>query len=87
MITFKNLRLVKEMITRLVTYQITIIRLHYYKMIATDLSKQHALDLDLKAIQQISFKGNLNRGRNVNENAAMFFFNEETKKTTLDFSH
>ena len=74
MITFKNLRLVKEMITRLVAYQITIIRLQYYKMIATDLSKQHALDLDLKAIQQISFKGNLNRGRNVNENATMFFF-------------
>ena len=43
-------------------------------MIATDLSKEHALDLDLKAIQQISFKGNLNRGRNVNENATMFFF-------------
>ena len=87
MITFKNLRLVKEMITRLVAYQITIIRLQYYKMIATDLSKQHALDLDLKAIQQISFKGNLNRCLNVNENATMLFFNEETKKTTLDFSH
>ena len=56
-------------------------------MIATDLSKEHALDLDLKAIQQISFKGNLNRCLNVNENATMLFFNEETKKTTLDFSH
>ena len=74
MITFKNLRLVKEMITRLVVYQIIIIRLQYYKMIATDLSKQHVPDLDLKAIQQISFIGNLNRGRNVNENATMFFF-------------
>ena len=66
MITFKNLRLVKEMLTRLVVYQIIIIRLQYYKMIATDLRKQHALDLDLKAIQQTSFIGNLNLGRNVN---------------------
>ena len=65
MITFKNLRLVKEMLTRLVVYQIIIIRLQYYKMIATDLRKYHALDLDLKAIQQNSFIGNLNLGRNV----------------------
>ena len=31
----------------------------YYKMIAIDLSKQEALDTDLKAIQQISFTSNL----------------------------
>ena len=31
----------------------------YYKMIAIDLSKQEALDTDLKAIQQISFTANL----------------------------
>ena len=30
-----------------------------YKLIATDLSKQQALDVDLKAIQQINFIGNL----------------------------
>ena len=29
----------------------------YYKMIATDLSKQQALDVNLKAIQQINFQG------------------------------
>ena len=34
----------------------------YYKMIAIDLSKQQALDVYLKAIQQINFTGNLNRG-------------------------
>ena len=28
----------------------------YYKMIAIDLSKQQAPDIDLKAIQQINFK-------------------------------
>ena len=33
---------------------------NYYKMIAIDLSKQQALDADPKAIQQISFTGNLN---------------------------
>ena len=31
----------------------------YYKVIATDLSKQQALDADLKVIHQINFKGNL----------------------------
>ena len=30
-----------------------------YKMIAIDLSKQQALDVDAKAIQQINFTGNL----------------------------
>ena len=32
---------------------------NYYKMMATDLSKQQALDADLKAIQQINFTTNL----------------------------
>ena len=34
----------------------------YYKMIAIDLSKQPALDADPKAIQEINFTGNLERG-------------------------
>ena len=33
----------------------------YYKMIATDLSKQQALDADPRAIQQINFTANLDR--------------------------
>ena len=33
-------------------------------MIAIDLSKQQALDDDLKAIQQINFTANLDRARN-----------------------
>ena len=45
---------------------------NYYKMIAIDLSKQQALDADPKAIQQINFTGNLNRGQNVNNNTIMF---------------
>ena len=36
----------------------------YYKMIAMDLSKQHALDADPKAIQQINFTANLDKTGN-----------------------
>ena len=43
-------------------------------MMAIDLSKQQELDVDAKAIQQINFTGNLNRGKNVNDNTIMFFF-------------
>ena len=52
-------------------------------MIAIDLSKQQA---DSKATQQINFRGNLNRGRNANENTTMFFIIEEANETILDFS-
>ena len=52
----------------------------YYTMIAIDLSKQQALDADAKAIQQISFTGNLD------QEATIFFVNEETKETVLYFS-
>ena len=36
----------------------------HYKMIAVDLCKQQALDVDPKAIQQINFTGNLERAGN-----------------------
>ena len=36
----------------------------YYKLIAIDLRKQEKLDADPKAIQQINFTGNLDRGGN-----------------------
>ena len=49
-----------------------------YNMIAIDLSKQKALDADSRAIQQISFTGNLDRTRNT----TMFFILEEAKETT-----
>ena len=44
-------------------------------MIATDLSKQQALDADPKVIQQISFTGNLEN------NLSIFFIIEEVKET------
>ena len=55
---------------------------NYYKMIAIDLSKQQALDVDRRAIQQINFTANLDRAGNTRIN----FILEETKETVLDFS-
>ena len=51
-------------------------------MISIDLSKQQALDVDPKAIQQIDFTGNLDSL----VNTTMFFIIEEAKETILDFS-
>ena len=51
-------------------------------MIAIDLSKQQALDGDLRAIQQINFTANPNR----NGNTTVFFIIEEPKETVLGFS-
>ena len=57
----------------------------YYKMIAIDLSKQQALDANPKAIQQVNFKGNLNRSGSVNDNTVIFCIIEEAKEIILDF--
>ena len=51
-------------------------------MIAIDLSKQQALDDDLKTIQQISFTANLHRGGNTR----LYFILEEAKETTFEFA-
>ena len=53
-----------------------------YKIIAIDSSKQEALEVDLKAIQQINFTGHLDSA----EGVVMFFILEEVKETVLDFS-
>ena len=55
---------------------------NYYKMIAVDLSKQQALGVDSKAIQQIIFTRNLDRPAG----ATIFFIIEEVQETILDFS-
>ena len=49
----------------------------YYKMIAIDLSKQQALDVEPKAIQQINFTANLDRVGNTR----FYFILEEVKET------
>ena len=51
-------------------------------MFALDLSKQQALDVDPRAIQQINFTANIDRAGNT----TMFFTVEEAKETVLDFS-
>ena len=51
-------------------------------MIAVDLSKQQALNVDSKPIQQINFSVNLNGERNT----TMLFIIKEAKETILDFS-
>ena len=48
-------------------------------MTAIDLSKQQALDADLKAIQQINFTGNLEN------QSTIFFIIEEAKEAVLYF--
>ena len=53
-----------------------------HKMIAIDLSKQQALDVDPKAIKQINFTGNV-IGNNYR---VIFFIIEKAKETILDFS-
>ena len=53
-----------------------------YKMIAVDLSKQQALDVDPRAIQQINFTANLDRPGNTR----VYFILKEAKETILDFS-
>ena len=50
----------------------------YYKMIATDLTKQQALDADPKAIQQIKFRGKL-------KNNARYFSSLKKRKNSFRF--
>ena len=51
-------------------------------MIAIDLSKKRALDVDLKAMQQINSTGNLGFANY----RVIFFVTEEAKETISDFS-
>ena len=53
----------------------------YYQLIAIYLSKQHKLDADPEAMQQINFTGNLTRA----ESATIFFIIEKVKETVLLF--
>ena len=53
-----------------------------YKMIAIDLRKQQALDIDPRAIQQINFTPNVDP----DGDTRIFFILEEAKETNLDFS-
>ena len=55
---------------------------NYYKIIATDLSKQQALDADPRATQYINFTAKLDKAGHTR----VYFILEEAKETVLDFS-
>ena len=51
-----------------------------YRLIAADLSKQKALDVDPRVIQQITFTGK------ANQNIVVYYILEQSKETILKFS-
>ena len=51
-----------------------------YRLIAADLSKQKALDADIRVIQQIIFTGKASK------NTAIYYILEQSKETILEFS-
>ena len=53
-----------------------------YKMIPVDLSRQQALDVDPRAIQQINFTANLDRA----DSTRIYFILEESKENKLNFA-
>ena len=67
------------MVTRL-DYYIILFSKKFYKLIATNLSKQQALDAGLKAKQEIDFI------ENQDQNIIMFLILENVKETIFDFS-
>ena len=54
-----------------------------YKLIAIDLSEQQALDADPKAIQQISFTGNILRAKGVTSNNVFHHWRSERNHLRL----
>ena len=65
MIIFKELQLVKEMITELVIYQIIPHFKEYCEFFAIDLGTERAGDADRKTIQQINLTGNLHQDETI----------------------
>ena len=55
-----------------------------YEIIAADLSKQKALDADLRAIQQIIFTGKI-KATAANTRVIIFYVLEKSKETILEF--
>ena len=56
-----------------------------YSIISVDLSKQKALDADLRAIQQIIFTGTI-KVAVANTRIIIFYVLEKSKETILEFS-
>ena len=56
-----------------------------YELIAADLSKQKALDVDSRAIQQIIFTGKI-KAREQNTRVIIYYILKKSKETILQFS-
>ena len=56
-----------------------------YRLIAADLSKEKALDVDSRAIQQIFFTGKI-KAAVANTRIVIFYVLEKSKETILEFS-
>ena len=56
-----------------------------YRVIASDLSKNKALDTDSRAIQQIIFTGKI-KSAVANTRVIIYYILEQSKETTLQFS-
>ena len=74
----------KVMITQLVVYWILLIFKKNYRLIAVDLSKQRALDIDSRAIQQIIFTGKI-KATVANTRVIIYYLLEKSKETILEF--
>ena len=71
----------KVMITLKVVYQISLIsKKKKYQLIAAELSKEKALDVDPREIQQIIFTGKASR------NTVAYYILEQSKEAILKFS-
>ena len=56
-----------------------------YRLIEADLSKQKALDADLRAIQKIIFTGKIKAAAD-NTRVIIYYILEQSKETILEFS-
>ena len=70
----------KGMIILLALYWILLISKKNYRLISVDLSKQKALDVDPRVIQQIIFTGK------ASQNIVIYYILEQSKETVLQFS-
>ena len=68
------------MIILLALYWILLISKKNYRLISVDLSKQKALDVDPRVIQQIIFTGK------ASQNIVIYYILEQSKETVLQFS-
>ena len=56
-----------------------------YRLIAADLSKQKALDVDSRAIQQIIFTGKI-KATVANARVIIYYILQKSKETMLEFA-